>query len=225
MSLRFAPAAPVLGMDTCGQLGTAALVQIVNGTDAVTCIAQAEMGSRSASAELIPAIDAMLGAAGFRMADLRALVVVNGPGSFTGLRVGLSTAKGLAHASGLPVFAVSRLAVLVSLSENPEAVALLDAGRSEFYARQAGREWLASFDEIAPLAERGLPLLVAEASLSDRLAAWQPTVVGALDARAAAQAALPRLLTGEPDDLANLDANYLRRSDAELFARPAAQAQ
>ena len=225
MSARFAPAVPVLGMDTCGRVGTAALVQIIKGTDTVTSIAQAEMGSRSASAELMPAIDAMLRAAGFGMADLRALVVVNGPGSFTGLRVGLSTAKGLAHASGLPVFAVSRLAVLVSLSENPEAVALLDASRNEFYARQAGREWLASLEEITPLAERGFPLLVAEASIADRLAAWQPTVVGALDARAAVQAALARLLTGEPDDPASLDANYLRRSDAELFARPAPQAQ
>jgi tRNA threonylcarbamoyladenosine biosynthesis protein TsaB len=172
----------------------------------------------------MPAIDAMLRDASLDVADLRALVVVNGPGSFTGLRVGLSTAKGLAHASGLPVFAISRLAVLVSLSESPDAVALLDAGRNQFYARQAQREWLASFEEIASLGEREVSFVVAEASLAEPLAYWHPALLGPLDAYAAARAVLPRLFTGEADDLASLDANYLRRSDAELFARPAAQA-
>jgi tRNA threonylcarbamoyladenosine biosynthesis protein TsaB len=153
------------------------------------------------------------------------MVVVNGPGSFTGLRVGLSTAKGLAHASGLPLFAISRLAVLISLSQDPQAVALLDAGRNEFYARHGEREWLASFGEIASLGERGFAFVVAEPMLAERIATWQPASAGPLDAYAAVRAVLPRLLTGEADDLASLDANYLRRSDAELFARPAAQAQ
>ncbi|MCU1313150.1 MAG: peptidase family nonpeptidase [Acidobacteriaceae bacterium] len=215
--------APVLAIDTCGQVGTVALTSITSGTEAVTCIAQAEMGSRSASAQLMPAIDAMLRDARLNLADLRALILVNGPGSFTGLRVGLSTAKGLAHASGIPIFAISRLAVLSSLSEDPRSVALLDAGRNELYARQGEREWLASFEEIASLGERGASFAVAEASLADRLAAWRSALVGGLDAFAAVGAVLPRLFTGEADDLASLDANYMRRSDAELFARPAAQ--
>lgn len=233
MNAHATPAAPVLGMDTCGPVGTVALVHITNDTDSVTCVAQTEMGSRSASAQLMPAIDAMLHTASLNLPDLRALVVVKGPGSFTGLRVGLSTAKGLAHASGLPIFAISRLAVLASLSEDPQAVALLDAGRNEFYARQGEREWLASFEEIAWLGERGVSFVAAEASLgervaaglSDQLVAWQPALVGSLDAYAAVRAVLPRLVRGEADDLAGLDANYLRRSDAELFARPASQAQ
>jgi tRNA threonylcarbamoyladenosine biosynthesis protein TsaB len=217
--------APVLGLDTCGQVGTVALVDFRRDTETVTCVGQAEMGSRSASAELMPAIDTMLRDTGLTLASLRALVVVNGPGSFTGLRVGLSTAKGLAHASGLPVFAISRLAVLASLSKNPEAVALLDAGRNEFYARQAQREWLASFEEISSLGEHGVSFVVAEAPLAQRLAAWQPALAGPLDAYAAVRALLPPLFTGEADDIASLDANYLRRSDAELFARLAARAQ
>jgi tRNA threonylcarbamoyladenosine biosynthesis protein TsaB len=183
------------------------------------------MGSRSASAELMPAIDAMLRDAHLDLADLRGLVVVNGPGSFTGLRVGLSTAKGLAHASGISIFAISRLAVLVSISEEPQALALLDAGRSEFYARQAQSEWLATFEEIASLGEGGASFVVTEASLADRLAVWEPALVAPLDAYAAVRAVRPRLFTGEADDLAGLDANYLRRSDAELFARPAWQAK
>jgi tRNA threonylcarbamoyladenosine biosynthesis protein TsaB len=220
-----APAVPVLAMDTCGQVGMVALVNIRSDTEAVTCLAQSEMGSRSASAELMPAIDAMLRDASLDLADLRALVVVNGPGSFTGLRVGLSTAKGLSHASRLPIFAISRLAVLASFSEHPEAVALLDAGRNEFYARQAQREWLASFEEVTLLGQRGVSFVVAETSLTDRVGSWRPALVRPLDAYAAVRAVLPRLFTGEADDLASLDANYLRRSDAELFGRPAAQAQ
>ena len=233
MNAHSAPAAPVLApvlgpilaMDTCGPVGTVALVNVNNGTDTITCIAQAEMGNRSASAQLMPEIDAMLRDAGLTIAGLRGIVVVNGPGSFTGLRVGLSTAKGLAHASGIPLFPISRLAVLSSLSDDPQAVALLDAGRGEFYARQGEQEWLASLEEMATLGERGVSFVVTEASLAERIAAWQPALAGPLDANAAVQAALPRLLTGEADDLASLDANYLRRSDAELFARPAAQAQ
>jgi tRNA threonylcarbamoyladenosine biosynthesis protein TsaB len=220
---------PVLAFDTCGEVGTVALADLENTATTVTCISQTELGGRAASAELMPAIDAMLRKAGVDLRALRALLVVNGPGSFTGMRVGLSTTKGLAHATGIPVVAISRLAVLANLWDaRGDFVALLDAGRNEFYARRAEREWLASFEEIAAVAGTGVPLVItetkaetkAETSLADRLAAWKPARVGPLDACAAIRAALARLRSGESDDLAALDANYLRRSDAELFARP-----
>lgn len=212
---------PVLAFDTCGDVGTVALVDLKNEATAVTCISQTELGGRAASAQLMPAIDAMLREAGLDLPALRALLVVNGPGSFTGIRVGLSTAKGLAHAAGVPIVAISRLAVLASLAETRgDLLAVLDAGRNALYARRGEREWLASFEEIATAAETGLRLLVTEAKVAERLAAWKPLYVGPLDACAAARAALARLRSGESDDLAALDANYLRRSDAELFARP-----
>ena len=212
---------PVLAFDTCGEIGTVALLDLENDATTVTCVSQTELGGRAASAELMPAIDAMLRQASLDLRALRTLLVVNGPGSFTGIRVGLSTVKGLAHAAGTPIVAISRLAVLATLAERQgDFLALLDAGRNEFYARRAEREWLASFEEIAAAAEAGAPLLVAEAKIEARLAAWKPVPVGPLDAHAAARAALPRLRSGDSDDLAALDANYLRRSDAELFARP-----
>jgi tRNA threonylcarbamoyladenosine biosynthesis protein TsaB len=212
---------PVLAFDTCGEVGTVALVDLENDATTVTCISQTELGGRAASAELMPAIDAMLRKATLDLRALRALLVVNGPGSFTGMRVGLSTVKGLAHATGIPIVAISRLAVLASLGDvQGDFLALLDAGRNEFYARRTEREWLASFEEIASAAEAGVPLIVTETKLAERLAAWKPARVGPLDACAAARAALARLRSGASDDLAALDANYLRRSDAELFARP-----
>jgi tRNA threonylcarbamoyladenosine biosynthesis protein TsaB len=212
---------PVLAFDTCGEVGTVALADLENGATTVTCVSQTELGGRAASAELMPAIDAMLRKAGLDLRALRALLVVNGPGSFTGMRVGLSTTKGLAHATGIPIVAISRLAVLASLADmQGDCLALLDAGRNEFYARRAEREWLASYEEIAAEAEAGVPLVVAETKVAERLIAWRPARVGPLDACAAVRAALARLRSGESDDLAALDANYLRRSDAELFARP-----
>jgi tRNA threonylcarbamoyladenosine biosynthesis protein TsaB len=216
---------PVLAFDTCGEVGTVALANLENVATALTYISQTELGGRSASAELIPAIDAMLRKAGLDLRALRTLLVVNGPGSFTGIRVGLSTAKGLAHATGIPVVAISRLAVLASLADmRGDFLALLDAGRKEFYARRAEREWLASFEEIATVADAGVPLVIAvggaETKIADRLAPWKPARVGPLDAYAAVRAAQARLRSGASDDLAALDANYLRRSDAELFARP-----
>jgi tRNA threonylcarbamoyladenosine biosynthesis protein TsaB len=197
-----------------------ALLDLNLDTSAVTCVEQLALHGRAASAELMPAVQAILGKAGLRIGDLRAILVVNGPGSFTGVRVGLSTAKGLAHAAGVPILSISRLAVLASLAPvQGEFVTLLDAGRNEFYARRGEREWLASFEEATGLAEEGVSLIVGEANLAERFAVWKPAFVGPLDAVAAGREAIGRLRAGEHEDLASLDANYLRRSDAELFAR------
>jgi tRNA threonylcarbamoyladenosine biosynthesis protein TsaB len=121
----------------------------------------------------------------------------------------------------VPIVSISRLAVLASLAgRQVDSLALLDAGRNEFYARRGEREWLASFEEIAAAANSEVPLIVAEPRIEARLAAWSPRLIGSLDACAAAHAALARVRSGESEDLATLDANYLRRSDAELFGRP-----
>lgn len=212
---------PVLAFDTCGETGTVALVDLGHDAAAVTCIAQTELGGRSASSELMPAIETLLRDATHDLRAIRALVVVNGPGSFTGIRVGLSTAKGLAYAAGIPIVAVSRLFVLSSLIHRTgDVLALLDAGRNEFYARRAQREWLASFVEIVAAVEAGSSLIVAEEEIANRFASYRPKQAGPLDACAAVRAALPRLRAGAQEDFAATDANYLRRSDAELFARP-----
>jgi tRNA threonylcarbamoyladenosine biosynthesis protein TsaB len=63
---------------------------------------------------LLPAIDRLLGESNVRRADLAGIVVGTGPGTFTGLRVGLATAKGMAHGLGIPIVGVSTGAALLA---------------------------------------------------------------------------------------------------------------
>lgn len=214
----------VLAFDTSGGLGSLALVAIEKATGTATSLRQAELGPRTAAAQLMPAIRAMLTQSGVLLPALRAIVVVHGPGSFTGVRVAVSTAKGLAHASGVPLVAISRLAVLASLSRAPRCLALLDAGRGELYAGSyrdgsCEREWLASLDEVRQAARSGLTVVAAEDAVAEYLSECGVERVTVLDAAAAAAAAARRVLDADWDDVAALDANYLRHSDAQLFAR------
>lgn len=97
--------------------------------------AEAPAGSRGAE-RLLPCIDQVLREGGASLAALDAVAISIGPGSFTGLRVGVATVKGLAFGDALPVVPVPTLAA-VAASAGPQAgpvVAVLDAQRGEFYA-------------------------------------------------------------------------------------------
>ena len=209
----------LLGIDTCGTVGTVALATRTDS--ALKIIGQLELAAKKNSAELlIPQIRALLAAHGVSLQQLEALVVVRGPGSFTGVRIGLSTAKGLAEALDKPVTAVSRLAVLAHAAHAQAAA--IDAGRGEFYfgeyANGLAEEALLTRKQLADhAASLGAELAVFEETLQSafpraRLVA-PPTAADAL------HLALPRVLASDFDDPALLDANYLRRSDAEIFAK------
>ncbi len=77
-------------------------------------VATEVLPGRTSSERLVPAVRRLMGALGWRLSELAAMVVVHGPGSFTGVRVGLSAAKGLSEAGGVPLIAVSRLALLAA---------------------------------------------------------------------------------------------------------------
>lgn len=98
----------------------------------------AEVTSHSAlthSERLLPMVDQTLKLAGIALAEVSRLVVSAGPGSFTGLRIGLSTVKGLAHARQLPIYPVSTLEALAYQQQTElPIVPLLDARRSQVYA-------------------------------------------------------------------------------------------
>lgn len=96
---------PLLALDTSSPVGS---VAVASGGD-VVARAVIERQARHA-AGLIPAIDEVMSAAGVQRRALVGLVVGEGPGSFTGVRVAAATAKGLSRALGIPVWAVSSLA-------------------------------------------------------------------------------------------------------------------
>jgi tRNA threonylcarbamoyladenosine biosynthesis protein TsaB len=88
------------------------------------------------SSALLPAVDQVMRAAGLRPAELGAVVVGAGPGSFTGLRIAAATAKGIVHALGLPLFAYSSLLVAATAAWGGErpVCALFDARKRDVFA-------------------------------------------------------------------------------------------
>ena len=176
----------------------------------------------------MPAVRRLLGELGWRLGELAAVVVVSGPGSFTGVRVGLSAAKGLSEAGGVPLIAVSRLGLLAGpVDDGGQKVhAVLDAGRGEFYygeyvGRRCVREALMSAQDVIAAASGEL-VVVCEAKVAESLAELRPRLVEEPLAGDALPFAVERVASGEFNDAATLDTNYLRRTDAEIFAKPAA---
>lgn len=206
----------LLGIDTCGSTGTIALAQ--REGDQLTVLGTAELANKTYDALLVPRLRALLETHHISLQEMEAIVIVNGPGSFTGVRVGVSAVKGLAEAMSIPVIAVSRLKVLAQKAQRPYAA--LDAGRGEFYFgdyADGHHEALISVEELraaASVSELSICEEKAAAAFPEARMVDQPTAADAL------AVALPRLLAKDFNDLAALDGNYLRRSDAELFARP-----
>ena len=102
----------LLGVDTCGPTGSVALARLDGAM--LEILGQTELAGRSYSATLVAAASELLEEHGLILGAICAIVAVNGPGSFTGVRVGLSAVKGLAEPGGIPVAVVSRLAVLAN---------------------------------------------------------------------------------------------------------------
>ena len=99
----------------------------------------AELAARPAhGSELLPRVAEQLERAATGFAELSAIAVGVGPGTFTGLRVGIATARALAHAHDLPVHPVSSLAALAEGIDAPQRLALIDARRGELFAALYG---------------------------------------------------------------------------------------
>jgi tRNA threonylcarbamoyladenosine biosynthesis protein TsaB len=219
----------LLSLNTCGSTGSVALGKVQ--TNRVDIIATAYLAVRTYSSRLVPEIAALLESRQATLRDIEAIVVVNGPGSFTGIRVGLSTAKGLSEGAAIPLIAVSRLAVLANASGLPHVLAAVDAGRGEYYVGEYRNgkslgEMLMSGEETVASAQRpGAGVLICDegaaedtsASACSALAICGPVYVQLPDAAEALRFALSRFHAGDFDNPETLDANYLRRSDAEVL--------
>jgi tRNA threonylcarbamoyladenosine biosynthesis protein TsaB len=120
----------ILAIDTSSPISAVCLV------DGERVVAEDQIGGENRHAEnLLPRIQSQLGAAGWTLSAIDLIGVGIGPGSFTGLRVGLATAKGLALATGIPVRGVSSLSVLAraALEHSELALIAIDAGRGELF--------------------------------------------------------------------------------------------
>jgi tRNA threonylcarbamoyladenosine biosynthesis protein TsaB len=215
----------VLAIDTCGPTGTVALGRL-NGTS-VEILAQIELEGRSYSSTLVAAVGELLAQCNVTLRDVSAIVAVSGPGSFTGVRVGLAAIKGLAEPSQIPVVAVSRLEVLAAKSGVTSAA--LDAHRHEIFLRvgEQGRELLAGAPELATIQPPQQVALCDDVAALVLAVAWQTTALIRTAPPTAADAlalCASRVAAGEFADLAQLDGHYLRRSDAEIFGEPVAAA-
>jgi tRNA threonylcarbamoyladenosine biosynthesis protein TsaB len=222
----------ILAIDTSGKSGGITLAE--GDERSFRVLESSPIAGGTFSAQLVPAIASLLGKHGFAAKDLGGLAVASGPGSFTGLRVGLSAVKGLAEALGTPIATVSLLEALACNSDTQGRVAAaLDAGRSEVFwglyqvsaAGEASKlnECLISQSEFLKSLNHGdlQGVITSDAALGHVAAAanskMSVQVAEPPGSELIARLGLRKLLAGKTVSSETLDANYLRRSDAELL--------
>jgi tRNA threonylcarbamoyladenosine biosynthesis protein TsaB len=219
----------VLAVDTSGKQGSIALARC-GPKGACEVIEVAELSGGTFSAELVPQIAALLERHGFGKADIGGFAVVSGPGSFTGLRIGLAVVKALAEVLAKPIAAVSLLEALAAVGQSRGRVtAALAAGRNEIFlgeyevssaGRHLIRERLFTRDEWLESARDG-PIVTPDKALAEAARAKGLHVLEVARPRTdvVAQLGWEKILSGETVSAEALEANYIGRSEAELFVK------
>jgi tRNA threonylcarbamoyladenosine biosynthesis protein TsaB len=216
----------ILALDTTGEFGSIAL------EDECALVAEAHLHSADGFGHVIfNETDRLLTRAGWRIEAIDCFAVASGPGSFTGVRVGMAAIKGLAEALGKPVAVVSKLRAVAQFGTAERRVVMIDARRGEIYAavydsalRPIAPDtitslpaWLHTLDageyEFITLAGDGIQEVLA----GTRFAAMKRTSAPRSIAPAVAFCARLDALDGKLASALIADANYVRRSDAELF--------
>lgn len=216
-------------IDTSGRDGSVALCRGDATNFAV--LGQSALEGGTYSARLVPSIADLLHEANLGKAQIDAFVVVDGPGSFTGLRVGLSTVKALCEVLQKPLAAVSMLeALAVTYGHDRETLTvLLDAGRGELYAGeyklvdlnpQLIQHSIVKLSEFASQTAASPSRVITNSQKIAESLGTRAALVKPLHPSEIGRIGLRKLSAGETADPAALDANYIRRSDAELFAPP-----
>src|SRR5258708_7106413 len=124
----------LLAVDTSGRNGSLALVRVIADRNELEIVEEVSLAGATFSAQLVPQTATLLEKHGYSKSNLAGFAVVSGPGSFTGLRVGLAAIKALAEILRKPIAALSLLDVVARSSANEGRVfSVLEAGRGEFY--------------------------------------------------------------------------------------------
>ena len=223
----------LLAIDTSGKQGSIALARAgersADGDD-VEVIEIAPLVGGTFSAQLMPQIAELLSRNGFMKTAIGAFAVASGPGSFTGLRIGLAAVKALAEVLEKPIAAVSLLEACVFASgAEGKIMAALDAGRSEVYVGeyeipvvpvQVTREHLLPRNEFLAQA-KGWTVVTPDSVLAEAAGAAGLAVstLEPISAAAVARLGWRKIQSGETVTPEQLEANYIRRTDAEMLER------
>jgi tRNA threonylcarbamoyladenosine biosynthesis protein TsaB len=187
-----------------------------------------QLGGGIFSAQLVPQIAALLAKHQAAKQDIAAFAVVSGPGSFTGLRIGLAAVKALAEVLQKPIAGVSLLeAVARGGTSRGTVLAALDAGRAEVYVGEyevrsdANRisETMMTQAELVRFAN-GRTVVTPDRNVADmaRTAALSVEELKRPDSGAIARIGWEKIRAGEIVSPQALDANYIRRMDGEILA-------
>jgi tRNA threonylcarbamoyladenosine biosynthesis protein TsaB len=217
----------ILALETTERLGTVAVAADGN------LLAELNLEPTQRSAQsLAPAIQTVLRQVGWKPADVGLVAVTIGPGSFTGLRIGVATAKAFAYSIGAEVLGIDTLRAIAAAAADDvaEVSAVMDAQRGQIVARRFGRRPDGSFEPLD--AEKLLdveawlkelpPGIAVTGPVLDKLAERLPLHVRVLDraiwpprASLVARLAARDYAAGRRDDLWKLAPHYCRRSAAE----------
>lgn len=222
----------ILAVDTSTQRGSLAVAE---GDRLLGVISTA--AAETYSSRMFRQLEFLLAELKLSLAEMDLFAVVAGPGSFTGLRVGLAAVKGWAEVFARPVAALSALEALAAQSRAARVAAVMDARRGQIYGglyRRAAAGLVREGDDVVMLLDEFLAELPPGAEADVTFATPQPALLaGALPATrfagrpveqvsdvlapVVARLALERARRGELLDALTLDAHYVRRSDAELL--------
>jgi tRNA threonylcarbamoyladenosine biosynthesis protein TsaB len=218
----------LLAADTSGKHGSIALARC-EPDGACEVLEVVPLAGGTFSAQLVPQIAALLAKQNINKQQIDAFAVASGPGSFTGLRVGLAAIKALAEVLAKPIAAVSLLeAVAMAGGGEGDVIASLDAGRNEVYAGEyevgasakKHSERLLTREEFLEAAI-AKPVITPDKTVSEvaRSVALKIVEIERPRSDAIARIGWRKILTGETVSPEALDANYIRRSDAEIFSK------
>lgn len=201
----------ILSFDTTSEFGSIAL------TEANVVIEEVALHEPEGFGHvLFGHIQHLLEKNGTTVHQMECFAAASGPGSFTGVRVGLAAVKGLAEATGKRVVAVSNLRALASFGTAPLRAVTIDARRGEVYAAVYTSDLEIVMPEVVIPLDRWLARLPEGCELVSSI--QKPRALAA----AIGHIAWDEFTLGRASDPAEIDANYVRRSDAELFWKDAA---